>query len=83
MYIKAFTLHLRIDPRYERVSSSGAGLRGAVKLKSHRYWVPYPVRPETFVEIDHEIFSAVIFPLPLIQEGQLSATGEVWAFSTG
>ena len=30
----------------------------------------------TFVEIDHEIISAVILPLPLIQEGQLSVTGK-------
>ena len=27
-------------------------------------------------EIDHEIFSAVILTLPLIQEGQLSVSGE-------
>ena len=26
--------------------------------------------------IDHEIFSMVIFPLPLIQEGQLPVTGK-------
>ena len=30
----------------------------------------------TFVEIDHEIFSTVILSLPLIQEGQLSVSGE-------
>ena len=30
----------------------------------------------TFVEIDHEIFSMVILSLPLIQEGQLSVSGE-------
>ena len=30
----------------------------------------------SFVEIDHEIFSMVILPLPLIQEGQLSVSGE-------
>ena len=29
-----------------------------------------------FVEIDHEIFSTVIHSLPLIQEGQLSVSGE-------
>ena len=29
-----------------------------------------------FVQIDHEIFSTVLLPLPLIQEGQLSVTGE-------
>ena len=28
------------------------------------------------VEIDHEIFSTVILYLPLIQEGQLSVSGE-------
>ena len=30
----------------------------------------------TVVEIDHEIISTVILPLLLIQEGQLSVTGE-------
>ena len=30
----------------------------------------------SFVEIDHEIFSTVILFLPLIQEGQLSVSGE-------
>ena len=35
-----------------------------------------PRRGHSFVEIDHEIFSTVILSLPLIQEGQLSVTGE-------
>ena len=36
-----------------------------------------PARLATFfVEIDHEIFSMVILSLPLIQEGQLSVSGE-------
>ena len=30
----------------------------------------------SFMEIDHEIFSMVILSLPLIQEGQLSVSGE-------
>ena len=30
----------------------------------------------SFVEIDHEIFSTFILFLPLIQEGQLSVSGE-------
>ena len=30
----------------------------------------------SFMEIDHEIFSKVILSLPLIQEGQLSVSGE-------
>ena len=41
---------------------------------------PSDWRPEgwhhSFLEIDHEIFSMVILSLPLIQEGQLSVSGE-------
>ena len=33
-------------------------------------------RQHSFVEIDHEIFSLVILSLSLIQEGQLSVSGE-------
>ena len=33
-------------------------------------------RQHSFVEIDHEIFSTVILSLLLIQEGQLSISGE-------
>ena len=33
-------------------------------------------RQHSFVEIGHEIFSTVILSLPLIQEGQLSVSGE-------
>ena len=33
-------------------------------------------RQHSFVEIDHEIFSTVILSLPLIQEWQLSVSGE-------
>ena len=33
-------------------------------------------RQHSFMEIDHEIFSTVILSLPLIQEGQLSVSGE-------
>ena len=38
-----------------------------------------PPRSATFfrnLEIDHEMFSTVILSLPLIQEGQLSVSGE-------
>ena len=37
-----------------------------------------PPRSATFfsVEIDHEIFPMVILSLPLIQEGQVSVSGE-------
>ena len=37
---------------------------------------PSRVRHHSFVEIDREIFSSVILSLPLIQEGQLSVSGE-------
>ena len=33
-------------------------------------------RPHTFMEIDHDIFSMVIFLVPLIQAGLLSVTSE-------
>ena len=33
-------------------------------------------RQHSFLEIDHEMFSAVILFLPLIQEGHLSVCGE-------
>ena len=33
-------------------------------------------RQHSFMEIDNEIFSTVILSLPLIQEGQLSVSGE-------
>ena len=41
----------------------------------HRF-NPRRGRQHTIVEIDHEIFSTVILSLPLIQEGQLSVSGE-------
>ena len=37
---------------------------------------PRQGRQHSFMEIDHEIFSMVILSLPLIQEGQLSVSGE-------
>ena len=33
-------------------------------------------RQNSFVEIDHEIFSTVILSLPVIQDGHLSVSGE-------
>ena len=41
-----------------------------------RGFYPCRDRQHSFVEIDHEIFSTVILSLPLIQEGQLSVSGE-------
>ena len=37
----------------------------------------------SFLEVDHEIFSTVIFSLLLIQEGQLSVSGERMCTSAG
>ena len=37
---------------------------------------PRQGRQHSFVEINREIFSTVILPHPLIQEGQLSVSGE-------
>ena len=36
-------------------------------------------RQHSFVEIDHEIYPTVILSIPLIQEGQLSVSGEMSA----
>ena len=41
-----------------------------------RGFSPRQGRQHSFVEIDHEIFSMVILSLLLIQEGQLSVSGE-------
>ena len=60
---------------------TSAGLGGsvgcAVRLETWRSrFKPCRGRQHSFVEIDHEIFSTVILCLPLIQEGQLSVSGE-------
>ena len=41
-----------------------------------RRFNPHRGRQHSFVEIDREIFFTVILSLPLIQEGQLSVSGE-------
>ena len=61
--------------------SSFAGLGGSVGCASDwrpggRGFKPRRGQQHSFVEIEHEIFSTVILPLPLIQEGQLSVSGE-------
>ena len=58
-----------------------AGLDGSVGCTSDwrpggRGFDPRQGQQHYFVEIDHEIFSMVILSLPLIQEGQLSVSGE-------
>ena len=58
-------------------------LTSVVQLDVPSYWRPGGCgfnprqgRQHSFVEIAHEIFSTVILPLPLIQEGQLSVSAE-------
>ena len=49
-----------------------------------RSWIGYLLGPpKSFVEMDHKIFSMVILSLPLIQEGQLSVSGERMCTSIG
>ena len=63
------------------MSHTEAGLGGSVGCASEwrpggRGFDPRRGRQHSFVEIDHEILSTVILSLPLIQEGQLSVSGE-------
>ena len=55
----------------------GGSVGCAVRQETRRSRVqPRRGRQYSFVEIDHEILSTVILSLPLIQEGQLSVSGE-------
>ena len=49
----------------------------------NRRFDPRRARQHSLVEIDHEIFSTFILSFPLIQEGQLSISGERMCSSTG
>ena len=53
-------------------------MSSVVSFPNHTFtgYRPRRGRQHSFVEIDHEIFSTVILSLPLIQEGQLSVSGE-------
>ena len=72
-----------ISFRYISVSPTNILLASVAQLDAPSDWRPggrgfNPCRgrQHSFVEIDHEIFSTVILSLPLIQEGQLSVSGE-------
>ena len=72
---------VRLETRRSRVQPPPASLGGsvgcAVRLETRRSRVqPRRGRQHSFAEIDHEIFSTVSLSLPLIQEGQLSVSGE-------
>ena len=61
----------------KHVASLGGSVGCTVRLETRRSWVQPPRgRQHSFAEIDHEIFSTVLLSLPLIQEGQLSVSGE-------
>ena len=47
-----------------------------VCLTGGRGFNPRRGRQHSFAEIDHEIFSTVILPIALIQEGHLSVSGK-------
>ena len=47
-----------------------------VRLEIRSRVLPPPRSEHSFVEIDNETFSTLILSLPLIQEGQLSVSGE-------
>ena len=61
-----------------RSAGLGGSVGCAVRLETRRSRVQNPRRgrQHSFVEIDREIFSAVILSLPLIEEGQLSVSGK-------
>ena len=58
------------------VPASVAQLDASSDWRPGRGFNPRRGRQHSFAEIDHEIFSTVILSLPLIQEGQLSVSGE-------
>ena len=60
----------------KRSRTSEAQLDAPSDWRSGRGFNPRQGRQHSFVEIDHEMFSTVILSLPLIQEGQLSVSGE-------
>ena len=74
-----FTLANSVDS--DQTTQNAAVLGGSVGCASDwrpggRGFDPRRGRQHSFVETDHEIFSTVILSLPLIQEGQLSVSGE-------
>ena len=75
IFVAMFYSQKKLNVHYDN-----AGLGGSVGCADcspeGRGVNPRRGRQHSFVEIDHEIFSTVILFLPLIQEGQLSVSGE-------
>ena len=62
---------------YKNLSAGLGGLVGcASDWRPGRGFDPCRGRQHSFLEIDHEIFSTVILSLALIQDEQLSVSGE-------
>ena len=81
MVYEAYLRQLLLDP--SRLKYQGPVPTSVAQLDALSDWRPggrgfnpRRGRQHSFVEIDHEIFSTVILSLPLIQEGQLSVSGE-------
>ena len=68
MFVQKFE-HIRLTVSIAQLDAHPTGDQEVVGLTPQG-------RQHPFMEIDHEIFSAVILSLPLIQEGQLSVSGE-------
>ena len=72
--IRAFALHSYIL-LYPMIRRPRWLIWMRIRLKIRRVRSP-PGRQHSFEEIDHEILSTVILSITLIQEGQLSVSGE-------
>ena len=78
--IPAYDLEVKV---MDLEPASVAHLDAPSDWRPGRGFNPRRGRQHSFVEIDHEIFSTVILSLPLIQEGQLSVSGEKNVHNTG
>ena len=80
-FLVKITHHFMLVTYLASNSHEMAGLGGSVGCASNwrpggHGFKPRRGRQHSFMEIDHEIFSTVVLSLPLIQEGQLSVSGE-------
>ena len=72
-----YSMKVLIGPVHVFLPASVAHLDGPSDWRpGDRGFNPSRGQQHSFLEIDHEIFSTVILSLPLIQEGQLSVSGE-------
>ena len=75
--IIGFLINVQVQGQHPHQPASVAQLDAPSDWRpGGRGFNPRRGRQHSFVEIDREIFSTVILSLPLIQEGQLSVSGE-------